>query len=74
MVEVEGTAGELKAQWDDIRKVANKKLETLGVEPPAFQSGIEVGYFTGSFLVARYATLHPALSVWQSVHWFVHHT
>ena len=50
MVEVEGTAGELKAQWDDIRKVANKKLETLGVEPPAFQSGIEVGYFTGLFL------------------------
>ena len=42
VVEVEGTAGELCTQWDDIRKVATKKLESMGVEPPAFQNGVQV--------------------------------
>ena len=42
VVEVEGTTGELTAQWDDLRKLAAKKLESLGVEPPLFQNGVEV--------------------------------
>ena len=42
VVEVEGTSGELTAQWEDIKKLANKKLESMGVEPPSFQNGVEV--------------------------------